>query len=112
MRCAPFRDCRESSPRMPTASTIPTISSKSPIGSPPSRIASSWEPALSAAAFPCAAAFPGLQGVVTADADGQHHPDDIEQVADRLAAEPDRVVLGTRTFSGGEDLAEDVTKPQ
>ena len=44
-------------------------------------------------------AFPGLQGVVTADADGQHHPDDIEQVADNLAAEPDRVVLGTRTFS-------------
>jgi glycosyltransferase involved in cell wall biosynthesis len=49
-------------------------------------------------------AFPGLQGVVTADADGQHHPDDIEQVADRLAAEPDRVVLGTRTFSGGVPL--------
>ena len=44
-------------------------------------------------------AFPGLQGVVTADADGQHHPDDIEQVADSLAAEPDRIVLGTRTFS-------------
>ena len=44
-------------------------------------------------------AFPGLQGVITADADGQHHPDDIEQVADRLAAEPDRMVLGTRTFS-------------
>jgi glycosyltransferase involved in cell wall biosynthesis len=49
-------------------------------------------------------AFPGLQGVVTADADGQHHPDDIEQVADRLAAEPDRIVLGTRTFSAGVPL--------
>jgi putative flippase GtrA len=45
-----------------------------------------------------------LQGVVTADADGQHHPDDIEQVAERLAAEPDRVILGTRTFSGGVPL--------
>ena len=46
-------------------------------------------------------AFPGLQGVVTADADGQHDPDDIERVADRLAAEPDRLILGSRTFSGG-----------
>jgi glycosyltransferase involved in cell wall biosynthesis len=49
-------------------------------------------------------AFPGLQGVVTADADGQHHPDDIERVADRLAAEPDRVILGTRTFGAGVPL--------
>jgi glycosyltransferase involved in cell wall biosynthesis len=45
--------------------------------------------------------FPGLQGIVTADADGQHHPDDIEQVAGALAAAPDRIVLGTRTFSAG-----------
>ena len=44
--------------------------------------------------------FPDLQGVVTADADGQHHPDDIEKVASALAAEPDCVILGTRTFSG------------
>jgi glycosyltransferase involved in cell wall biosynthesis len=49
-------------------------------------------------------AFPNLQGVVTADADGQHHPDDIEQVADRLAEEPDRVILGTRTFGAGVPL--------
>lgn len=48
--------------------------------------------------------FPELQGVVTADADGQHHPDDIEQVADALAAEPDRVVLGARTFRAGVPL--------
>src|SRR6185436_3769218 len=27
-------------------------------------------------------AMPGAIGVVTADADGQHHPDDIEQVAE------------------------------
>lgn len=31
-------------------------------------------------------AFPSLTGVVTADADGQHHPDDIERVVARLAA--------------------------
>jgi glycosyltransferase involved in cell wall biosynthesis len=48
--------------------------------------------------------FPGLQGVVTADADGQHHPDDIEQVAGAFAAQPDRVVLGTRTFSAAVPL--------
>jgi glycosyltransferase involved in cell wall biosynthesis len=49
-------------------------------------------------------AFPELQGVITADADGQHHPDDIQQVADRLGAEPDRVILGTRTFSSSVPL--------
>ncbi|MGA2592178.1 MAG: glycosyltransferase [Bryobacteraceae bacterium] len=43
-------------------------------------------------------AFPDLQGVITADADGQHHPEDIEQIAEALAAQPDRVVLGARTF--------------
>ena len=48
--------------------------------------------------------FPGLQGVVTADADGQHDPDDIERVAGALAAEPDNVILGTRTFSGDVPL--------
>jgi len=49
-------------------------------------------------------AFPELQGVVTADADGQHHPDDIEQVAEKLAAEPDLMVLGSRTFSSDVPL--------
>ena len=39
-------------------------------------------------------------GVVTADADGQHHPDDIRKVMKRFAAEPDALVLGTRTFAG------------
>ena len=48
--------------------------------------------------------FPGLQGVITADAGGQHHPGDIEQVAGRLAAEPDRIILGTRTFGSGVPL--------
>lgn len=49
-------------------------------------------------------AFPNLQGVITADADGQHHPDDIERVAAHLAQHPDRLVLGTRTFSGDVPL--------
>ena len=50
--------------------------------------------------------FPDLQAVVTADADGQHHPDDIELVARRIAAEPDHVVLGARTFRAGRSVAQ------
>src|ERR1035441_6972792 len=44
--------------------------------------------------------FPGLVGIVTADADGQHHPDDIVRIADTLLARPDCLVLGSRTFHG------------
>jgi putative flippase GtrA len=44
--------------------------------------------------------YPDLAGVVTADADGQHHPDDIERVGESLLAHPDVLVLGSRTFSG------------
>ena len=44
--------------------------------------------------------FPDLAGVITADADGQHHPDDIEKVATRLAAAPGRMILGVRGFDG------------
>jgi glycosyltransferase involved in cell wall biosynthesis len=44
--------------------------------------------------------FPGLVGVVTADADGQHHPDDILRIADTLLARPDCLVLGSRAFDG------------
>ena len=44
------------------------------------------------------AEFPGLTGIVTADADGQHDPTDIERVAARLAAEPQCLVLGARHF--------------
>jgi glycosyltransferase involved in cell wall biosynthesis len=43
-------------------------------------------------------AYPDLAGVVTADADGQHHPDDIVRVAETLLARPDALVLGARTF--------------
>jgi putative flippase GtrA len=44
--------------------------------------------------------YPGLIGVVTADADGQHHPDDIQRVAESLVAHPESLVLGCRTFRG------------
>jgi glycosyltransferase involved in cell wall biosynthesis len=41
---------------------------------------------------------------VTADADGQHTPDDITKVADALKVQRDGLVLGTRTFSGNVPL--------
>lgn len=40
----------------------------------------------------------GIVGVVTADADGQHIPDDCRRVAEVLAANPSTVVLGVRDF--------------
>ena len=46
------------------------------------------------------AEYPGC-GVVTADADGQHHPEDILRVAGRLERSSDSLVLGARQF--GED---------
>ena len=48
--------------------------------------------------------YPDLAGVVTADADGQHHPDDIERVGESLLAHPDSLVLGCRGFSGDVPL--------
>ena len=39
-------------------------------------------------------------GVVTADADGQHHAEDIIKVAGRLEREPDAMILGARGFDG------------
>lgn len=42
--------------------------------------------------------FPDLVGVVTADADGQHHVDDILRLATHLAASPQRFALGVRSF--------------
>ncbi len=38
--------------------------------------------------------------LVTADADGQHHPDDVLAVARALLARPDALVLGVRRFDG------------
>jgi len=45
--------------------------------------------------------WPDLQGVVTADADGQHTPQDIVRVAEVVSAHPDRVVVGVRQFDKG-----------
>jgi len=43
--------------------------------------------------------LPGYEGLVTADADGQHAAEDIVRVAQALHEQPTRVVLGARTFS-------------
>ncbi|MEN6601393.1 MAG: glycosyltransferase [Bryobacteraceae bacterium] len=45
---------------------------------------------------------PDIEGVVTADADGQHDPADIARVAARMAELPDQLVLGSRQF--GRDV--------
>jgi len=44
--------------------------------------------------------FPKSVGVVTADADGQHAPEDITLVAKTLMKRPFDVILGTRDFRG------------
>lgn len=44
------------------------------------------------------AEFPEVAGVVTADADGQHHIDDILAVASTLLRHPDALILGVRQF--------------
>ena len=43
---------------------------------------------------------PSCRVVVTADADGQHTPDDIERVAAASGEHPGALVLGVRSFSG------------
>lgn len=47
---------------------------------------------------------PEVPGVVTADADGQHLPEDIVRVAVALTGRPDTLVLGCRDFSGDVPL--------
>jgi glycosyltransferase involved in cell wall biosynthesis len=46
-----------------------------------------------------AAMFPEAVGFVTADADGQHLPQDVFRVAERLETESNVLVLGSRQFS-------------
>lgn len=41
-----------------------------------------------------------LLGVVTADADGQHTPDDIDKIAKAMTEHPDALILGSRAFKG------------
>ena len=43
-------------------------------------------------------------GIVTADADGQHTPADIRRIAEAMAAHPDTFVLGVRQFTGNVPL--------
>jgi len=45
--------------------------------------------------------FPSCTGVVSADADGQHNPEDICAVREKLCANPDVLVLGVRMFDSG-----------
>lgn len=44
--------------------------------------------------------YPADEGIVTIDADGQHLPDDIIRVSRAWEAAPERLVLGSRQFSG------------
>jgi len=46
----------------------------------------------------CLLRWPGLLGAVTADADGQHLPEDILACARRMRERPDALVLGCRNF--------------
>ena len=46
--------------------------------------------------------FPEDQGIITADADGQHLPKDILVVSEALAEDPLSLVLGVRDFDGPE----------
>ncbi|MBP3656772.1 MAG: bifunctional glycosyltransferase family 2/GtrA family protein [Clostridia bacterium] len=48
----------------------------------------------------CLNVWPDLCGVVTADADGQHTPKDILRLIDALLEHPDKLVLGSRAFTG------------
>lgn len=50
----------------------------------------------------CLEHLPDCQGVVTADSDGQHTPDDILATAVSLVAQPGRMVLGVRDFGAPE----------
>lgn len=43
--------------------------------------------------------FPEYDGIVTADADGQHASDDILKVAETLTQNPDSLIMGSRMFS-------------
>ena len=45
--------------------------------------------------------FPSDCGIVTADADGQHLPEDILRVAEAISRHPDALILGVRNFAKG-----------
>jgi putative flippase GtrA len=45
-------------------------------------------------------AYPNVGGIVTVDADGQHHPADVGKVCERFRRTPGALVLGVRDFEG------------
>lgn len=47
---------------------------------------------------------PELLGVVTVDADGQHDPEDVRDVAAKLRSRPESLILGSRAFDGAVPL--------
>ncbi len=49
--------------------------------------------------------MPDTAGIVTADADGQHLPQDILQVAERLLEHPSALILGSRGFGGSRGFS-------
>lgn len=48
--------------------------------------------------------YPNAKGVLTADADGQHHPNDIINLAQKLNQYPHQLWLGARVFDGNVPL--------
>ncbi|NCC69824.1 MAG: glycosyltransferase family 2 protein, partial [Clostridia bacterium] len=44
--------------------------------------------------------YPADEGVVTIDADGQHLPEDIVRVSEAWEQSPEKLVLGSRRFTG------------
>lgn len=46
--------------------------------------------------------WPDVCGVVTADSDGQHTPEDIMKIMETLYENPDKLVLGVRQFDGSD----------
>jgi glycosyltransferase involved in cell wall biosynthesis len=53
---------------------------------------------------------PGSAGIVTADADGQHHPADVVGVCERFAESPDALVLGARSFDSDPGQSKEAVK--
>src|SRR5512147_2155671 len=49
----------------------------------------------------CRVNFPDLLGIVTADADGQHLPDDIRKISVEFLNHPQSLIIGARTFAQG-----------
>ncbi|MDR1913482.1 MAG: bifunctional glycosyltransferase family 2/GtrA family protein, partial [Clostridiales bacterium] len=56
--------------------------------------------ALKTAAHHITKFYPDIDGYITADADYQHNPEDIQKVAFALSANTDSIILGVRNFDG------------